>query len=408
MQHTGARARDENHEADTRPAKRPRALPKNSPLLNSLYRPNVRATDRFKLWTSPFAILRDAANAAVLPKAAREKRFDAVFGSVEASTRATYGAGLLRFHEFCDEQGVEELQRVPASDYLLSAFVAHHLGKVGTSAVNNWVAGLQLWHTLQDAPWLGNRGLKAALKGVGKQAPASSTRPQRPPVTRAHLLCLRRYLDLTATMDSAVFATACMAFHGCNRLGELLVPSAGGFDAAKHVARSASMSVESANGEAVFGRVLIPWTKTTGAQGADIILTAATDDTCAVKAAQHHLAVNAGAPDDMPFFSWRAADGKWYPLTKDWFLKRCAAIWDAHGLKAVYGHSFRIGGTTDLLLRGLPPSIVAIQGRWSSRAFLRYWRKVEDIVPVFLTRASSTVTIESLTVSMARFEADLV
>src|SRR5882724_965176 len=44
-----------------------------------------------------------------------------------------------------------------------------------------------------------------------------------------------------------------------------------------------------------------------------------------------------------------------------------------------------ISGTTHLLLLGVDPFIVMVQGRWSSNSFLLYWRKSEEIVPLFIS-----------------------
>ncbi len=41
------------------------------------------------------------------------------------------------------------------------------------------------------------------------------------------------------------------------------------------------------------------------------------------------------------------------------------------------GHSFRIGGTTFFLIKGVNPDVVKALGRWSSDAFKKYWRNLE-------------------------------
>jgi hypothetical protein len=64
---------------------------------------------------------------------------------------------------------------------------------------------------------------------------------------------------------------------------------------------------------------------------------------------------------------------------------------------------FRIGGATELLLRGTPPDVVAMQGRWKSRAFLEYWRKINSILPVFITSAFSDSRIMMINSSMNTF-----
>lgn len=62
------------------------------------------------------------------------------------------------------------------------------------------------------------------------------------------------------------------------------------------------------------------------------------------------------------------------------------------------GHCFRIGGATELLLRGVHPDVVAAQGRWKSRAFLEYWRRIESILPIFI--------VDSFSASRAKLVAD--
>ena len=79
----------------------------------------------------------------------------------------------------------------------------------------------------------------------------------------------------------------------------------------------------------------------------------------------------------------RKKDG-WTILTKKAFLKTCDRIWREAGLPAIpYGHSFRIGGTTESFICGMEPELAQKLGRWSSSAFLIYWRKVEKIIPLW-------------------------
>lgn len=90
-------------------------------------------------------------------------------------------------------------------------------------------------------------------------------------------------------------------------------------------------------------------------------------------------------------------------MTRTWFLNRCNEIWLANGLQTLTGHSFRIGGATELLLRGTPPDVVAVQGSWKSRAFLEYWRKIESILPLFISKSFSTSRIQLARQSVASF-----
>ncbi len=113
--------------------------------------------------------------------------------------------------------------------------------------------------------------------------------------------------------------------------------------------------------------------------GANISVTARPDDpSCPISALRHHLACNVNIPSSAPLFAFETANGGWAPMTKPWFMSRCNTIWTAAGLPEMPGHSFRIGGATYLLLLGNSPDIVAVQGRWRSRAFLEYWREIDQ------------------------------
>ena len=104
---------------------------------------------------------------------------------------------------------------MPAPEYLIAAFVASWAGRTTRSTVDNWLAGLVFWHTLNDAPWRMGKPLEKVCTGISKLAPPS--KPPRPPVTLRHMHALRHGLDLTNAMDAAVYALACAAFWGCRR-----------------------------------------------------------------------------------------------------------------------------------------------------------------------------------------------
>jgi len=129
-------------------------------------------------------------------------------------------------------------------------------------------------------------------------------------------------------------------------------------------------------------RVLVlPYTKTTGSRGAKVVLCRQTASRNPVACVERHISVNGLGPA-LPLFSYRAPGGI-LCLTKKSFLKRCNSVWSSRGLPHLSGHSFRIGGNTEFLLRGVPPDVVKRMGRWSSDAFLRYWRSLEVIALLY-------------------------
>lgn len=142
----------------------------------------------------------------------------------------------------------------------------------------------------------------------------------------------------------------------------------------------------------------IPWTKTTREKGASVIVTARSDELCPVKALENHLRVNRAVPHSAPLFAFATPGAlqPWSHLIKSSFLATCDGFWSAANLAHVLGHSFRIGGAVELLLAGVPPDIVAATGGWTSLAFLLYWRRMEEILPMSTSRAYRRAHLDDL------------
>jgi hypothetical protein len=121
----------------------------------------------------------------------------------------------------------------------------------------------------------------------------------------------------------------------------------------------------------------------------------------------HHLSANAKVPPGTPLFAFETDDGGWEPLTKSNWLARCTEVWIAAGLPPLKAHAFRIGGCTELLLRGTNPDIVCVQGRWKSKAFLEYWRKIQKILPLFISNSFTDARVALVNSSMASFKSRL-
>jgi hypothetical protein len=140
----------------------------------------------------------------------------------------------------------------------------------------------------------------------------------------------------------------------------------------------------------------IPWTKTTKEAGAQVILTGREDTLCPCTAMRNHLNVNGNIPGFASLFAYQTTEGCWEHMTKHRFMSFCVDIWSRASLAHVKGHSFRIGGAVELLLAGVPPEIVAATGGWTSLAFLLYWRRMEEILPMSTSRAYQKSQITDL------------
>lgn len=73
------------------------------------------------------------------------------------------------------------------------------------------------------------------------------------------------------------------------------------------------------------------------------------------------------------------------PMDDDAFIAETRSRAIAAGLTAeqareITGHSFRAGGCTDYLVGGLPHSFIMRQGRWTSDAFLVYFRLSRSVM----------------------------
>ncbi|GLB45929.1 putative DNA breaking-rejoining enzyme [Lyophyllum shimeji] len=117
--------------------------------------PIVPADRRVLLWTTPHSEqAQQSLDSAISPRLQR-KIFENLLLATSDSTRQSYGAGLLRFTQFCDREEIPENLRMPASTILLSAFIADAIGKCTGNCIRNWLNGLRLWHLYNLADWHG-------------------------------------------------------------------------------------------------------------------------------------------------------------------------------------------------------------------------------------------------------------
>lgn len=384
---------------------RPRKPRVGNSIIPTPSRPPVLARNRVLLWTTPHGNRFMEELQVELPHSAVLKLFQVMIRSLDESTRSNYGAGLLCFTQFCDHHSIPEEARMPASANLINSFAASAAGHLSPQALSNWIAGLHFWHVVNNARWNGDDMLRHVRRGVAKLCPPELKRAKRPPVTIEAMVALGEGLDLSLSFDAAVWAVACVAFWSCCRLGELVIPSPGAFSPDKHVSRASAPSSFISPALGATSTVFhIPWTKTTLQDGADISVTSRPHISCPIWALRHHLAANSAVPDSAPLFSYETADGSYAPMAKSWFMKRCSEVWASAGFPLMAGHAFRIGGATELLLEGVSPDIVQVQGRWKSQAFLEYWRRIESILPLFISNATNVARLASLDSVMESYQ----
>ncbi|KAI0703506.1 hypothetical protein C8T65DRAFT_709241 [Cerioporus squamosus] len=343
-------------------------------------------------WSTRAGVEYRSRISATLPPGVVKAMLEIAQRGLEEGTVSNYGAGLLQYHQLCNEYGIAEDDRFPALEYLIAALISRHMGTVQAKTISRWLSGLRFFLAVNGVEWCTKDLLLIEYAKKGSKKAATPSKPPRPPMTHKDMEALVNALDMGNTFDVVVFALTCTVFWGCQRLGELTVPSVNAFDPERHVARSMKI------GYATFD---IPWMKSTGREGADVVLTGISGFLDPVTALQHHVETNKGVPGTAPLFAFESAEAQgWSPMTRDWFLNRCNAVWKLVKLAPLTGHCFRIRGATELLLHGVHPDVVAMQGTWHSDAFLKYWWRIETIIPQFVLEGSDAARIERMQESM--------
>ncbi|KAF8895591.1 hypothetical protein BD779DRAFT_1668836 [Infundibulicybe gibba] len=304
------------------------------------------------------------------------------------STRSKYDNSVNLYLRWCDSEGLPQDMRLPASEVTLCAFVAHLAGTMSGSSIRSHLSGIKRWHILANMHYETSPRLSYLLKGADNMTPGSSRRAPRPPVTLSMIRVLHDSLDPLNGLDACVLAAATTAFWAQARLGELLSPSAKYVDFSR-IPRLSDLHRPSTT--AGSRKLHLPCSKVAGVHGEDIFVCRQNGRSDPIAALTRHISCNR-LTADLPLFAYDIGGGRHLALTRSKFMARCNEIWTRHGWPKLTGHCFRIGGTTELLVAGVPPDVVKAMGRWSSDAFLRYWRSLELIAPKYVERLKSSHT----------------
>lgn len=310
--------------------------------------------------------------------------------SLQPATQATYGAGLLAFHVFCDRKGISEDLRAPVDELILKSFIATLAGIYSATAITNYVSAVRAWHIIHGIGWnIGGPEVESIIKGAKQMAPASSSREKREPMTTEYISKLHLQLSNTTPVDVAVYACLTSAFWSTARLGELTVKNLAAFDPVLHVKRSDL-------GESIDRRGLkvttirVPRTKAYSTEGESLYWAEQEGDGDPGSALRQHLKVN-NPGTNFHLFGYPNKNGKMIPLTKTTFLRQISEAAAAAKLQRLSGHSIRIGSTLEYLLRGLPFDVMKVKGRWNSDAFHQYLRDHAKVLAPYMQAAPPDV-----------------
>jgi hypothetical protein len=379
----------------------------------SEHRPKVRCDQRLECWTSPYTWKTRESDGSLYPELAStlDRGIKVRAHSIVLSTRSTYGSAILIYIVWTDLRSIPEHERFPTSTFLVCSWVADLAGSYSEGTVSTYVAALHVWHDVQAVPWRVDANiLSRTITGCRHFKPPASKRAKRAPYTPDILCAILAHLDLLQPLDAAVWAVCCVAFFGQARLGELIVKS-GSYSPLTHPNRLALTQITTKFGDhvSVCTRLISPpLTRVQASQlrlprtklvyeGGELIhwgkqLSERCDPDTAIA---NHFRVNSGAADDDHFFAYvthpkkRKADKNapapvYAPLTGAVFTKTINAAAKKAKITLPPSHAFRIGGTTEYLLRGTPFAVVQYLGRWQGPSFALYLREHAEVMAPYL------------------------
>ncbi|KAG1834524.1 hypothetical protein EV424DRAFT_1310211 [Suillus variegatus] len=350
--------------------------------ISSPLRPPCKASERIFLWrgvnSPPPSTIDDPVIQFIASRASRASLRDT----------ASYGAGLRKFHLFCDIFSIPESNRLPASFELLHSFALW--APISVSVARKYLSAIRAWHIAQG--WLPplsdvhHDRINWSLRGL-ENLQSSRRKPLRPPITLPMLTAIKDSLLLSDPFDACVWAMASCAFFGMMRFGEVAVSSRAAFTASKHLTRANAFFGFDLR-SSPYARLDLPSAKTARAGEIQSVFLNEQGDLCPL-AALHNLARIVPALGSDPLFSWRDVRGDIRPMAKVRALERINSILIGHGWGTSFGHSFRIGGASFYLAKKVDPEIVRIAGRWKSLAYETYIRAFEQISSQHMANASS-------------------
>ena len=166
----------------------------------------------------------------------QERIKDTMVHAWEEDTHTTYGTGLLMWHCFCDEKGISEQGRAPASQASLSAFVTHMATLYVGRTISNYLNGVRAWHILHSVPWAMEKAeMDTILHTAEKLTPDNAKRKKHRPYTPKFIAQIGQQLNCKTPLDAAVFACLTTCFYASARLGEFTTRTLSSFNANTHI-----------------------------------------------------------------------------------------------------------------------------------------------------------------------------
>ncbi|KAG8798143.1 hypothetical protein FRC16_007857 [Serendipita sp. 398] len=304
-------------------------------------------------------------------------------------TWKNYANGAKRFIKFAESLGIPSDKCFPADPQMVCLFIAQGLGRTSSSLAQSNLSAIGAWHRINGMEFQAPPQTKVIKKALDAHWPLEKQKkPPRSPIVPQMMLELFNAWNGGSSRQRCALALAMAAWSGQMRLGELMPESQKIIDASRLPRRSNWQPSDDMPGSS---QINLPWSKTKLFKGDTVYLMKQKAPLDATLAITNHFATS--ILSDSAFLCSFKEGNKISIMDKKSFMFLCNRVWSRMGRPSITGHSFRIGGTTALLCAKVDPAIVKKMGRWSSDAFMRYWRNNLDIFKNHVTEIDFGLTI---------------
>lgn len=265
------------------------------------------------------------------------------------STKRTYRSHRVSYYNFCRQMCIPP---VPATEETLAKYAAYLARRLKANSVKQYLNIIRIMHLEAglENPAKDSFHLKTTLRGIDRIK--GTTVARKTPVTPELLMKIRNKVNF-GKRDDCVFWAACVVmFFGLFRKSNLF-----------HIDKRFSRTAFVINGDRSM-TIKVCWSKTIQFQEREfevMLPTIHPHPLCPVKAMCLAFHQTTPAPAHSPAF----------PISGECFDKRLkSAVAGEEGNFS--SHSFRRGGATWALSRGVPGEVIKMMGDWKSSAYLAY------------------------------------
>ena len=274
--------------------------------------------------------------------------------SLADSTKRTYSSQLRSYLFFCQTYGYIPF---PASMDTILRYVAYLYPRLSYSSIKQYISVVRVMHE-DDFP--SSKTISYMMRGIKRLKGDVSC--QKLPITVDILGRIRDHCNLNDPEDAAFWGACLVMFYGMLRKSSVFPPKG-------NILRIGDASLIRS------GLVLrMRYSKTVQFQQRETFVVLpynSNTELCPVRALLEVWLLSGVKDTSSPLLPVMK-QGRIAPLSSSRFSKRLSHHLSKLHLSGYSGHSFRRGGASHALAKGVPSEVIMAQGDWKSNCYLRY------------------------------------